>query len=93
MNEDVRLQLDRDVTWIKDKTALREVNDWVEITTPMVDRHNDQLQIYVKRENGHYVMTDDGYTLRDLAIAGCKLEASTRQDLLKITLAGSGIHG
>ena len=33
--------------WLKDKTTLREVDgEWVEITTPYLDRHNDALQIY-----------------------------------------------
>src|SRR5450755_318372 len=44
-------------TWLKDKTTLRQVNgEWVEITTPYLDRHNDALQIYVRAENGGYVL-------------------------------------
>ncbi len=32
--------------WLKEKTTLREANgEWVEITTPYLDRHNDALQI------------------------------------------------
>lgn len=30
-------------TWLKDKTALRQIDQWVEITTPYLDRHNDLL--------------------------------------------------
>ena len=84
--------LDDYIVWIKDKTTLREVNgSWVEITTPYLDRHNDALQIYAKRENGGYILTDDRYTIHDLEASGCVLNTGKRQDLLKLTLNGFGI--
>ncbi len=64
----------------------------MEITTPFLDRHNDYLQIYTRRQNGGYLLTDDGYTIEDLVQSGCKLESPKRQDLLKITLAGFGVQ-
>jgi hypothetical protein len=79
--------------WLRDRTTLRQVNGetyWVEITTPYLDRHNDALQIYVRAENGGYVLTDDGYTIHDLQASGCNLTGK-RQDLLKMTLSGFGV--
>lgn len=78
--------------WLKDKTALRQVKDYVEITTPFLDRHNDYIQIYAKKENGNYLLTDDGYTIQDLQLSGCALDTPKRQNLLKVTLAGFGIQ-
>jgi hypothetical protein len=79
--------------WLKDKTMLREVNsEWVEITTPYLDRHNDALQIYARGENGGYVLTDDSYTIHDLEASGCNLNTEKRQDLLKMTLNGFGVR-
>jgi len=78
--------------WLRDKTTLREVNgDWVEITTPYIDRHNDALQIYARAENGGYVLTDDRSTIHDLEASGCNLHTDKRQDLLKMTLNGFGV--
>ncbi len=78
--------------WLRDKTTLRQVNgDWVEITTPYLDRHNDALQIYVRTENSGYVLTDDSYTIHDLETSGCNLHTEKRQDLLKMTLNGFGV--
>ena len=78
--------------WLRDKTTLRQVDgDWVEITTPYLDRHNDALQIYVRSENGGYILTDDKYTVHDLEASGCNLHTGKRQDLLKTTLNGFGI--
>ena len=80
------------IAWLKDKTALRQIDDWVEITTPYLDRHNDYVQIYAKKSNGGFVLTDDGYTIDDLEQSGCKLESRRRQDLLKMTLNGFGVQ-
>jgi hypothetical protein len=78
--------------WLRDKTTLRQVNgDWVEITTPYLDRHNDALQIYVRAENSGYVLTDDSYTIHDLEASGCNLHTEKRQDLLRMTLNGFGV--
>lgn len=80
------------LAWLKDRTALRQIGDWVEITTPYLDRHNDYIQIYAKKEDEGFVLTDDGYTIEDLEQSGCKLETPKRQDLLKMTLNGFGIE-
>ena len=78
--------------WLKDKTTVREVNGtWVEITTPYLDRHNDALQIYARRENGDFVLTDDSYTIHDLEASGCNLNTGKRRDLLQMTLNGFGV--
>lgn len=91
MITEVQDLLDRYVQWLKDKTALRQVKDWVEITTPYMDRHNDYLQIYIKRDNGGFVLTDDGYTIGDLLQSGCELESKKRKDLLQLTINGFGV--
>lgn len=89
---EVETLLDNYQHWLKDRTVLRELDaDWVEITTPYLDRHNDALQILARRENGGYVLSDDSYTIHDLEASGCNLETSKRQELLRTTLAGFGV--
>ena len=82
MINEIQTLLDRYNAWLKEKTVLREVADWVEITTPYLDRHNDYLQIYAKRVDGSFILTDDGYTIEDLLQSGCRLDSSKRQSLL-----------
>lgn len=77
--------------WLKESISLRQVDEWVEITTPFLDRHNDYLQIYVKKINNSYLLTDDGFTIQDLKLSGCVLDTQKRQNLLKITLNGFGV--
>ena len=90
--DDIKQLLDSYLGWLRDNTVLRQMEDWVEITTPYVDRHNDRLQIYAKRQQEGYVLTDDGYILDDLQQSGFKLEGDHRLNLLRVTLNGFGIH-
>jgi hypothetical protein len=92
MIQDIQQLLDQYIAWLKDKTALRKVGDWVKITTPYLDRHNDYVQIYAKKANSGFVLTDDGYTIGDLEQSGCQLDSPKRQDLLKMTLNGFGVQ-
>lgn len=92
MIQDIQRLMDAYHAWLKDKTVLRQIDQWVEITTPYLDRHNDYLQIYAKKANGGFVLTDDGYTIEDLEETGCKLESRKRQDLLRMMLNGFGVQ-
>ena len=92
MIQDIQKLIDTYYAWLKDKTILRQVNQWVEITTPFLDNHNDYIQIYAKKVNGEFILTDDGYTISDLESSSCKLDTPKRQDLLKMTLNGFGVQ-
>jgi hypothetical protein len=92
MIQEIQRLLDAYHAWLKDKTVLRQLDQWIEITTPYLDRHNDYLQIYARKANGGFVLTDDGYTINDLEQSGCKLSSPKRQDLLKMTLNGFGVQ-
>ncbi|HNS39610.1 MAG TPA: DUF1828 domain-containing protein, partial [Promineifilum sp.] len=93
MINDIERRLDEYLVWLRDKTAVKQIDDhWVEITTPFLDRHNDYLQIYARRENGSYLLTDDGYIIDDLEQSGCNLDTPKRQAILRITLANLGVQ-
>ncbi|MBI3837820.1 MAG: DUF1829 domain-containing protein [Planctomycetia bacterium] len=92
MIDEIQRLLDDYMAWLKDKTTLRQLDNWVEITTPYLDRHNDCIQIYAKRDNSGFLLTDDGYTIGDLEQCGCKLNSPKRQELLRMTLNGFGVH-
>lgn len=93
MIDDIQRLLDDYTRWLRDKTVLRQVgSDWVQVTTPHLDRHNDCLQFYVRKEANGYLLTDDGYIIEDLINSGCPLDSPKRQELLKSTLAGYGVH-
>ena len=92
MIEELNILLDKHRQCLKDKTVVKQIGtEWAEITTPYIDRHNDCLQIYARKDGAGYLLTDDGYTINDLLSSGCHLESPKRQNLLKTTLSGFGV--
>ncbi len=93
MIEEVQRLIDRYAEWVRDKSAIRQIGDeYVEITTPYLDRHNDYAQIYVRRDNGGFLITDGGETIEDLRLSGCDLDTAKRKALLTATLNGFGVQ-
>jgi len=91
MIEDVQKLVDNYWSWLKDKTILKQVDDWVEISAPFLDRNNDYIQIYTKKENSGYILTDDANTIHELEMSGCDLNTPNRKSLLNMTLNGFGV--
>jgi hypothetical protein len=94
MIQEIQQLLDQYLKWLKDKSTIRQIDGkWVEITTPFLDRHNDYLQIYAKIEkDGTVLLSDDGYVMTDLNVAGFDFTSKKRLDLLQITLNGFGVR-
>ena len=92
MIQDIQRLIEAYHNWLHDKTHLHQIDEWVVITTPSLDRHNDYVQIYAKRDGNGFILTDDGYTVSDLKQSGCNLSSPKREALLRTTLAGFGVH-
>jgi hypothetical protein len=56
-----------------------------------LDRHNDEVEIYVEKQNGGLLLTDDGYTISDLAASGMTFSTDKRRAHLVSILNGFGI--
>ncbi len=79
-------------TWLKDNTsAVPADGGWSEITTPYLDRHNDCLLIYAKKEGDCIILSDDGYIIDDLESSGCNLDSPRRKEILDTTVRGFGV--
>jgi len=71
--------------------SIRWVGEWLEITTLFLDRHQDNIQIYIRpQEDDEYLLTDDGYTIDDLQTSGCSFDTSERKALLETTINHCG---
>ena len=80
------------VEWFKKRIKVDSIEGICEITTPFIDRHNDQLQIYVKRAKDKLKLTDDGYILKDLQLQGFDIRSEKRQMIIRSILLGFGAH-
>ncbi len=95
MIETMQNLIDNYFQWLRDRTVLQEVDgqdQLVRITTPHLDRHNDCIQFYARQEAHGFLLTDDGQTIEDLYLSGCKLDSPKRKRLLVQTLAGFGVQ-
>lgn len=78
--------------WLRDNTITSTLsNGWTEIGTPILDRHNDGIIIYIKKEGETITISDDGYTLNDLQISGIPIQRNTYQKILTNLLTSYGI--
>lgn len=77
--------------WLRDKTVWKTIDKWTVITAPYLDRHNDYLQVFLKKAADGYIFTDDGATIGGLIEEGCRLDSPKRQGILRMTLAGYGV--
>jgi hypothetical protein len=62
------------------QSKAHEIGNWIEITTPYLDRHNDHIQVYLRPHGSGWSITDDGFTLADLA--GYSVAPTTLQSIL-----------
>ena len=79
--------------WLRDNTATHKLaNGWTEIATPFLDRHNDGLIIYVKKDGDKITLSDDGYILNDLSSDGVSLKGKAKQRILNEFLNSYGVE-
>jgi len=84
--------IDSYVDWLRQGLSVAEVGGACELTTPFLDRHNDHLQVYAKRQNGIIVLSDDGYVLSDLRTSGLEMDTPKRKTVLESVLNGLGVR-
>lgn len=75
------------LAWLKSQFSCR----YTEITTPFLDRHNDQIQIYAVPTADGWSLTDAGETLSDLEMSGVRFESAKRKAQLHEVLQGFGV--
>lgn len=78
--------------WLKEGLRVDQLDRSCKIATPFVDRHNDEIEIYVEKRNGGLLLTDDGYTIADLASSGMTFATDKRKGHLTAILNGFGVR-
>ena len=79
------------IEWLRQNISIKEIIGMYEITTPFLDRHNDHLQIYVKKSDGWLILTDNGQTITNLRLSGFEITPEKRQ-ILNSNLKSFGIQ-
>ena len=82
------------IALLKQRTIEYKINDNIyRITTPLLDRNNDAIEIYVIKDANQLTITDDGYIVNDLISSGLNFKKDTiRHKYLKTILANHGVE-
>lgn len=86
--------IDEYLKWIKDNTLIKSIEEGkiCSISTPFLDRHNDNIEIYTVKKEGLIKLTDNGYTIDDLKMSGFEINTPKRESILKVILNGYGVR-
>jgi len=80
--------------WLRDSTLIEknEETGWYAITTPFIGLFNDNIEIYVKLNDGKLLLSDDGQTLSNLKLVGSSITQSPkRKEWLDMILLNYGV--
>ena len=90
---DFRHVVDDYLKWVKDNTIVKTIEEGAvgSISTPLLDRHNDHITIYIEKKEYGILLTDDGYTIADLKMSGLELGTPKRLLMLTTILNGFGV--
>lgn len=79
---------------LEKRTTEYKINDkTVRITTPLMDRNNDAIEIYLIKEDKFIKITDDGSIVNDLIVSGLSFSKNTvRYQYLQNILSNHGVQ-
>lgn len=80
------------LSWLKEGFHLESTNDYTLISTPFLDPHNDEIQIFVEKHTDKLRLTDDGYTIADLADMGLEINTDKRAAHVRQIINGFGVR-
>ena len=72
------------VKWLDDEITVNKIGEYLEVTSPFLDRYNDYLQVYAKLEaDNEITLTDDSYVINNLKMSGIDISSPKRKQLLE----------
>jgi hypothetical protein len=77
--------------WLNEGFDVELEGDYAVISTPFLDPHNDEIELYVGKEGDSLVLTDRGSTLSDLESSGLDVSTEKRRAHLQEILNGFGV--
>ena len=72
------------IKWLEQEISVNNIGEYLEITSPFLDRYNDYLQVYAKLEtDDEIILTDDAYIINNLQMSGVDINSSKRKQVLE----------
>ena len=90
--DDASIIIEEYAKYIKSNMVATQQGEAVCISTPMLNRNNDCMNVYVgDSETGGYILSDMGETISDLELSGFKMTAQ-RIEKMRSILSGYGVR-
>ncbi len=89
----VASMIDEYAKWLRSRVEIKKINetDYVEITTPFLDRDNDTIQLFLKEtEDKKILLSDGGDTISELETIGIDVSRGRRKELVETILRQNG---
>ena len=72
------------IKWLEQEISVNKIGEYLEITSPFLDRYNDYLQVYARLEaDDEIILTDDAYIINNLQMSGVDINSSKRKQVLE----------
>ena len=84
--------IDDYLRWLRENLRTEAVGGEIVIATPFLDRHSDEIEIYLQTDGDDFRLSDDGYTVRDLRSSGLEIGKGSRHEHLLRILNGFGVQ-
>jgi len=79
--------------WLNKEITINKIGNFLEITSPFLDRYNDYLQVYINITNNNDIyLTDDGYIINNLKMSGIDVDSPKRKELINTFLRKYGVN-
>ncbi|CUU89651.1 prophage protein [Campylobacter hyointestinalis] len=89
---DINALVESYISYLKSDFDISKIdNNTYEISTPFLDRHNDNISIYAILHNDTIKLTDGGETISDLQFSGLDINKNKKKRELDIILNGFSI--
>ena len=94
MNQEISKLMTSYVDWFRARIETEDASDdWVSVTTPFLDHHNDYIEFYVSREEDDgYVLSDDGWATSEVETSGVNPRSPRCESIMGPTLRGLGVE-
>ena len=71
------------INWLEEEITVSKIGEYIEITSPFLDRYNDYIQVYAKKQSdSEILLTDDAYVINNLRMSGIDINSSKRKQIL-----------
>lgn len=95
MNNWVNEIIDKYYEFLRERTFtdIETGTEWSVISTPFLGLFNDTIELYIKKNENKFLLSDDGATLKNLEYVGSQISRSPkRKDLLDKILLTYGVQ-